>query len=144
MKHVAPIRTLLVDDSPEFLDRLEKWLSAQPGLEIVGKAYSGFEAITQSRALRPDLVVMDVAMPHMNGYEATRRIKESAHGLSVILISFFDMHDAHEDRDSKVDAFLNKDSLYEELLPTVARLFPVKQEHTEADCSTAERSCHGL
>jgi len=74
--------------------------------------------------LRPDLVVMDVAMPLMNGYEATERIKGGAHSPTVILISFFDRSDAHGHSETKADAFLMKDSLHEELLPTVARLFP--------------------
>jgi CheY-like chemotaxis protein len=85
MTPISPLRTLIVDDSREFLDRLGKWLSARPGFEIVGKAYSGFEALQKSRMLRPDLVVMDVAMPLMNGYEATERIKEGAHSPTVIL-----------------------------------------------------------
>ncbi len=124
LKRGSPLRTLIVDDSHEFLDRLGKWLSAQSDFEIVGKAYSGFEALPKSRVLRPDLVVMDVAMPLMNGYEATVRIKEGTHSPKVILISFFDRRDAHEHGEMKADAFLTKDSLYEELCPTVDRLFP--------------------
>jgi CheY-like chemotaxis protein len=124
MKRTLPLRTLLVDDSPEFLGRLEKWLVRHPGFEIVGKAYSGLEAIKEVSVLRPDLVVMDVAMPLMNGYEATASIKEGAHRPMVILISFFDRRETGEDGDSKADAFLKKDSLYSDLLPTVARLFP--------------------
>lgn len=133
MKGVSPLRTLIVDDSSEFLSRLEKRLSANQGFEIVGKASSGFKAIEQSRVLRPDLVVMDLAMPLMNGYEATVRIKEGAHSPTVILISFYDMGQAPEDRDSKADAFIRKDSLYEELLPTVARLFPLRWKQAGAN-----------
>jgi two-component system, NarL family, nitrate/nitrite response regulator NarL len=125
-----PLRTLLVDDSREFLGRLEKWLFGLPDFEIIGEAYSGFEAIKLSRMLRPDLVVMDVAMPLMNGYEATVRMKEGVHRPTVILISFFERCAAHEGSDLNADAFIKKDSLYEELLPTVARLFP--QRRTEA------------
>lgn len=123
-KRTVPLRTLLVDDSPEFLGRLEKWLMKHPGFEIVGKAYSGLEAVKEVSLLRPDLVVMDVAMPLMNGYEATVSIKEGAHRPMVILISFFDRRETWEDRNSKADAFLKKDSLYRDLIPTVARLFP--------------------
>ena len=133
MTPASPLRTLIVDDSREFLDRLEKWLSAHPGFEIVGKAYSGFEAIQRSRVLRPDLVVMDVAMPLMNGYEATARIKEGTHSPIVILISFFDRHEAHGESELKADAFLMKDSLYRDLLPTVVRLFPQQSRQAEAE-----------
>ncbi|MBX3330944.1 MAG: response regulator transcription factor [Nitrospira sp.] len=133
MKRTLPLRTLLVDDSPEFLGRLEKWLVRHPSFEIVGKAYSGVEAVKEVSALRPDLVLMDVAMPLMNGYEAALRIKEGAHRTIVILISFFDRRETSEHCDSKADAFLKKDSLYEDLLPTVARLFPELWVDTVAD-----------
>lgn len=133
IKRKLPLRTLLVDDSPDFLGRLEKWLVSHPGFEIVGKAYSGLEAVKEVSVLRPDLVVMDVAMPLMNGYEATMSIKEGVHRPMVILISFFDRRETCEDRDSKADAFLRKDSLYRELLPTVARLFPQQRRQTRAD-----------
>ena len=144
MKRMLPLRTLLVDDSPEFLGRLEKWLAGHHGFEIVGKAYSGLEAVKEVSVLRPDLVVMDVAMPLMNGYEATVSIKEGAHRPMVILISFFDRRETCEDRDSKADAFLKKDSLYRDLLPTVARLFPQQRRQTESNFQTPERSGHGL
>lgn len=132
-KRSLPLRTLLVDDSPEFLGRLEKWLRAHSDFEIVGKAYSGFDALKQTRLVRPDLVIMDVAMPLMNGYEATARIKEGVHRPTIILISFFDRHGAHEGSDLNADAFIRKDSLYEELLPTVARLLSRPRSRTEAD-----------
>ena len=124
MRCELPLRTLLVDDSREFLERLEKWLVRHSGFEIVGRAYSGLEAIKEVSAVRPDLVMMDVAMPLMNGYEAALKIKEGAHRPIVILISFFDRSETSEVADSNVDAFLKKDSLYEHLLPTLARLFP--------------------
>jgi DNA-binding NarL/FixJ family response regulator len=123
IKRTSRLRTLLVDDSHEFLGRLEKWLAGHAGFEIVGKAYSGLEAVKVVSVLRPDLVVMDVAMPLMNGYEASVNIKEGVHRPMVILISFFDRRETCEGHNSKADAFLKKDSLYRELLPTVARLF---------------------
>jgi DNA-binding NarL/FixJ family response regulator len=133
MKRTMPLRTLLVDDSLEFIGRLEKWLMRHPGFDIVGKAYSGLDAVKQVSVLRPDLVVMDVAMPLMNGYEATASIKESAHRPVVILISFFDRRETCEGDDSKADAFLKKDSLYRDLVPTVARLFPQQWRQSETD-----------
>ena len=98
----------------------------------MGKADSGCEAVQLTKALRPELVVMDVVMPLMNGYEATERIKEVGHGTTVILISLFHLCDVSEKCDRKADAFLNKDALYKELLPTVARLFPLQGEHSES------------
>lgn len=132
LTRTAPLRTLLVDDSLEMLRCLEQWLGKHPEFDIIGKAYSGPEAVSQSRALYPDLVVMDVTMPLMNGPEAAIKMKACGHRPAVILISFLDMHEAYTDRTWKADAFLRKDTLHEELLPTVARLFPQLQGFTEA------------
>ena len=129
MKHNSPIRTVLVDGNPECLVRLEKWLGTLSDFAIVGKASSGVDALEQCRVLRPDLVLMDVALPCMNGYEATDRIKEDGHCPMVILMSLFHMDEAYEvDSYSKADVVLNKDVLYEELIPTVTQLFPDRAE----------------
>lgn len=125
MKHKSPIRTVLVDGSPECLVRLEKWLGTLSNFSVVGKASSGVDALEQCRMLRPDLVLMDVALPCMNGYEATARIKEDGHCPMIILMSLFHMDEAYAvDSYSKADVVLNKDVVYEELIPAVTRLFP--------------------
>lgn len=125
MKDSSPIRTILVDGSLECLVRLEKWLGTLPEFEIVGKAGSGVEALEQCRVLRPDLVIMDVTLPLMNGYEATARIKENGRCPMVILMSFFPIDESHgQDDHSKADAVLDKGALYKELIPNVMRLFP--------------------
>lgn len=125
LKHNSPIRTVLVDGSPECLVRLEKWLGTLSDFAIVGKASSGVDALEQCRVLHPDLVLMDVALPCMNGYEATARIKEDGHCPMIILMSLFHMDEAYEAESySKADVVLHKDVLYEELIPTVTRLFP--------------------
>lgn len=135
---LLPLRTLIVDDSREFLSRIERWLATQPSLEIVGRAYSGFEALKRSRECRPDLVVMDVAMPLMNGYEAAARIKEHNPRTAVILISFFARTDVEGENLLKADAYLMKDSLHDELFPTVARLFPQLRYEAGPDHRAAE------
>ncbi|MFO0701624.1 MAG: response regulator [Nitrospira sp.] len=123
--HHTPIRTVLVDGSLECLIRLEKWIKTLPDLELVGKARSGVDALEQCRALRPDLVIMDVALPVMSGYEVTVRIKEGGYRPTIILMSFFHMGEAYkDDHGSKADVVLNKDALYQELIPTVTRFFP--------------------
>jgi len=124
MSNTLPIRVLIVDDNVTFLNQLEKWFIARPDFEIVGKARSGMDAIEQSNILHPALVVMDVAMPLMNGYEAAAKMTEGTHRPMIILISFFDIQDVFLDDDPMGHAFIKKDSLYEELLPAVARLFP--------------------
>ena len=70
-----PARILLVDDSLHFIESAERFLSEELGVNVVGSALSGIEAIDQVMRLRPDLVLMDVAMPGMDGLEATHKIK---------------------------------------------------------------------
>ncbi|MGE0705702.1 MAG: PAS domain S-box protein [Vicinamibacterales bacterium] len=68
------VTVLIVDDHASVREGLKEMLAGQPGLEVVGEAVNGLEAIAQARALRPDVIVIDVSMPEMNGIEATRRI----------------------------------------------------------------------
>lgn len=129
----SAIRTILVDSSLECLAGLEKWLGTLPILEIVGKVGTGVEAVEQCRALHPDLVLMDVALPVMNGYDATARIKEDGDCPRIILMSFFPIGEVYgKDPHSKADAVLDKDALYKDLIPTVTRMFScpgASQEH---------------
>ncbi len=69
-----PIRVLVVDDSSFYRRQIQKLLSADPNLEVVGTANDGQEAIEKVRSLRPDVVTMDIEMPVMGGIEATRKI----------------------------------------------------------------------
>jgi DNA-binding NarL/FixJ family response regulator len=91
---VSQIRVLLVDDSDDFLDVVSEWLTADPGIEIVGKAHTGSEAVTRVEELKPDVVLMDVTMPGMNGFEATRSIKSKPGAPQVVLLAFHDSETA--------------------------------------------------
>lgn len=81
----ATIRVLLADDHPLIRKALRDTLEKEPDLEVVGEAGNGAEAVELTAQLRPDVVIMDVSMPVMNGVEATRRIKE-ADPLTLVLI----------------------------------------------------------
>src|SRR5581483_9815778 len=81
------IRILLADDHAVVRQGFKMILGAQPDMEIIGEAGNGHEAIELSEKLRPDVVVMDVAMPELNGIEATRRVTASAPHARVIALS---------------------------------------------------------
>ncbi|MFQ5754097.1 MAG: response regulator, partial [bacterium] len=84
---MTSIRTLLVDDNCEFLTSCKRFLSKFPEIEVVGYANSGYEALQQLNLLKPDLVLLDIIMPKMNGLEATRRIKSQSKSTRVVILT---------------------------------------------------------
>jgi CheY-like chemotaxis protein len=86
--HAAHTVTVLaVDDQPVFLRAAHALIAATPGFEQVGEASSGPEALAKAAALRPDLVLLDVRMPGMDGIETARRLADNGGGAVVVLIS---------------------------------------------------------
>ena len=83
------LRVLLVDDHPLFRDGLATLLQAR-GMAIVGEASNGLEALEQARLLKPDLILMDVNMPQMNGLEATRLIKTEMPDTRIVILTVSD------------------------------------------------------
>ena len=85
------VRVLLVDDQSLIRLGLRAVLEQQPDLEVVGEAGNGADAVSMTRALRPDVVLMDVRMPTMDGIEATRRIVESGSPARILMLTTFDL-----------------------------------------------------
>jgi PAS domain S-box-containing protein len=119
------IRIVIVDDSPDFLESAVRFLSEQPELDIVGRANSGAEAIQQVDELRPDVVIMDLVMPGMNGLEACRWIKARPSPPRVVIVS---MHDDPEFRQAAeaagADAYLNKLEFASKIEEVVGAVMP--------------------
>lgn len=84
------MRILLVDDHAVLREGLRFLLERQGDLQVVGEAGNGLEALELVQMLQPDLVVIDLAMPHMNGLEATRKIKTLAPGVRVLVLTQHD------------------------------------------------------
>jgi DNA-binding NarL/FixJ family response regulator len=85
-KLVRGIRMLLVDDHPLYLEGLRSLLASR-GIHVVGQAHDGLEAQEMARDLRPDLILMDVHMPHCDGVEATRRIKAELPDVKIVMLT---------------------------------------------------------
>lgn len=88
-----PIRVLLVDDTALFRTAIAELIDAQEGLSVVGEAENGLEAVEKARSLRPDVVVMDVEMPVMDGVQATRLIREQMPGVKVVMLTVSESDD---------------------------------------------------
>jgi DNA-binding NarL/FixJ family response regulator len=80
-------KILVVDDHRMFRDGLKALLSLQKDMEIVGEAENGQEAIAKTRTLHPDVILMDINMPVMDGIEATRRILDEMPGMKILALS---------------------------------------------------------
>ncbi len=84
------LRVLIADDHPVFRYGLRALLAAEPGLELAGEATNGAEAVALAGKLRPDVVLMDLNMPAMNGIEATRRITQASPSVGVLVVTMLD------------------------------------------------------
>jgi two-component system response regulator NreC len=82
-----PIRILLADDHNVMRRGLRLLLENQPGFTVVGEAADGRQAVEQAMATKPDVVVLDLAMPHLNGAEAAQRIVEMLPGTAIVILS---------------------------------------------------------
>ena len=118
-----PIRILLVDDDLSFLHSLEALLAGTPGLEVVGKAAGGEEALAAATRAEPDVAVIDVLMPAMSGIECAHLLQERYPKMRVILISgsIFEDKRPHPDERGK-DAYLEKSEVPERLRATIVAL----------------------
>ncbi len=127
------IRLLIADDHALVRSGLRSMLKREPGIEIVGEARNGREAVELCRSSRPDLVLMDVRMPDMDGLEATRALKREHPGLGVLMVTM------HENRDYMLEAtkagaagYVLKDAPRNELISAVRRIVAVEPSNSQA------------
>jgi DNA-binding NarL/FixJ family response regulator len=121
------LRVLLVDDHLLVRCRTRQQLEDIPDLQVVGEAVDGFEAVALTRTLSPDLVLMDVSMPGLDGIEATRRIMAEFPRVRVMMLSSF-----------------TGESSQSSALVAGAHGYLVKGESTQSLAAAIQRVCFGL
>lgn len=87
---MSPIRVLIVDDHPAIREGLQRMLTADPGIQVVGGCATGEEAIDQIKDARPDMVLMDVRLPGMSGIETVRQIRVQHPTMNVVMLTAFE------------------------------------------------------
>ncbi len=114
------IRVLVVDDQALVRGGFRLILESQPGVEVVGEAADGREALAMARELRPDVVLMDVRMPGMDGLEATRRLLSGGEAPRVLMLTTFDLDEyVYDALRAGASGFLLKDVRPEQLADAV-------------------------
>jgi DNA-binding NarL/FixJ family response regulator len=118
------IGTLIVDDDASFRRRAKELLASESDIKVIGEAADGQEAILKARELKPDLVLMDVRMPGMNGVDATRQLKAEMPELQVLILTIFDVQEYREAAmASGASGYVIKKSLIEDLVPAIRGAF---------------------
>jgi DNA-binding NarL/FixJ family response regulator len=116
----APIRLILADDQPLIRSGLRVLINDAPDIVVVGEAGNGAEAVRLAAEHRPDVAVMDIRMPEMDGIEATRRITDSAGATRVVMLTTFDDDEyVYSALRAGASGFLTKDMALDSILDAV-------------------------
>ncbi|MBG6134088.1 response regulator [Longispora fulva] len=119
----GPTRVLLADDDPLVRSALGLMLGGQPDIEVVGEAADGRAAVAAARSLRPDVVLMDIRMPVLDGLEATRHLLADPRPPRVIVLTTFDADEYVVDAiASGADGFLLKDTPPEQIIDAIRKV----------------------
>ena len=120
MNDSPPIRLLLVDDQPLLRTGFKMILEAEPDLVVIGEAVDGIDAIEAARTLQPDVVLMDIRMPRLDGVEATRRVTSAPNAPRVLILTTFDLDEyVVEGLRAGASGFLLKDVPADDLIAAV-------------------------
>ncbi len=114
------VTVLLIDDQPLFVQYLLRFLGAEPRIEIVGVAHRADEGITLSRALQPDVILLDLSMPGQSGMDVLPRIREAAPAAYIVVLTSHDSEWYQEHvRRRGADAFVSKHEVLERLISVI-------------------------
>jgi two-component system, NarL family, response regulator NreC len=148
------IRILLADDHTIVRQGMARLLNDQPEFSVIGEAIHGRNAVSMALELKPDIVIMDIAMPQMNGIEATKRIKKQLPKTKVLIVSMYSHeHYIHELIETGVSGYLLKDASGRDIIkaihaamnnetflsPSISKVLMEAYRSPRKSSSTAER-----
>ncbi|HZE28885.1 MAG TPA: response regulator transcription factor [Gaiellaceae bacterium] len=118
-----PIRVLIADDHRLFAEALEAILDAEPEIEVVGRARNGEEAVERTFELKPDVILMDIAMPVVDGVEATKQIRKKLNRACVLMLTGSNSRtDVARAREAGAAGYVTKDRIAAQLIDAIREL----------------------
>lgn len=116
---MTTIKTLIVEDSETFRHQLRRFLDSQEEITVIGEAVDGYEAIEKANRLKPDLILMDIRMPKMNGLHAINNLN-GLQNTKVIILTAFDFPEYREAaREIGASDYVVKRSMLDTLMPAI-------------------------
>jgi two-component system, NarL family, nitrate/nitrite response regulator NarL len=122
-KKPKPLRVLIADDHRLFAEALQAILASDERIEVIGQASDGSEAVALARTLGPDVVLMDVSMPVLDGFEATREIREGSEDTHVLMLTGSNSRaDVARSREAGASGYVTKDRIASELVAAIVEV----------------------
>jgi len=125
MGDAAPLTVLIADDHDLFAESLSAFLTTEGAIEVVGRAANGQEALRLAAERTPDVILMDISMPVMNGFDAARSIRDESPGTCILFLTGSNAPaDVAAARDAGGSGYVTKDKIASELVDAIRAAVP--------------------